>query len=108
MMVKKYFELFFKRNQQIRICRFSRWEKNKSGKTTYSGSKTSNSKPRISRAKLYDNYLNITDSQHRKAPRKISNICPVEDCGGERILSQNDSYIVCKMWFIRANFIDYR
>ncbi|ANB50576.1 hypothetical protein [Powai lake megavirus] len=71
-------------------------KKNKSGKTTYSGSKTSNSKPRISRAKLYDNYLNITDSQHRKATKKISNICPVEDCGGERILSQNDSYIVCK------------
>ncbi|AZL89391.1 transcription factor [Megavirus baoshan] len=93
---KNILSYFLKENNKSESADSPDGKKNKSGKTTYSGSKTSNSKPRISRAKLYDNYLNITDSQHRKAPKKISNICPVEDCGGERILSQNDSYIVCK------------
>ncbi|AQN68285.1 poxvirus late transcription factor VLTF3-like protein [Saudi moumouvirus] len=71
-------------------------KRKKSNETTYSGSKTSNSRQRISRARLYDNYLNITDSRYRKTSQKISNICPAENCGGERILSQNDSFLVCK------------
>lgn len=58
-----------------------------------SGSKTNKV---ISRAKLYDSYLNAIDTTHRRSTKKNSNICPKPDCGGERILSQNDSCMVCK------------
>jgi hypothetical protein len=63
-----------------------------------SGSKTD--KPgklgkQVSRAKLYDSYLNVTDSNHRKTSQK-NNVCSKPGCDGEKILSQNDSYMVCK------------
>lgn len=49
----------------------------------------------ISRAKLYDNYLNAIDTSYRKNSKKNSNLCNKPECGGEKILSQNDSYLVC-------------
>lgn len=59
-------------------------------------------KPRISRAKLYDNYLYAIDANHRKNVPKKSNFCAEVDpsgegiCGGEKILSQYDGCLVCK------------
>ena len=66
-------------------------------KTTKSPSAPTTKAPgkRVSRAALYDSYLNVTDINHRKATTK-SMICPVPDCGGEKVLSQNDSCMVCK------------
>ncbi|AAV50698.1 putative transcription factor [Acanthamoeba castellanii mimivirus] len=64
-----------------------------------SGSKTgkvTETKPRLSRAKLYDNYLNVTDPHYRKSVKKSQNVCSVPDCDGEKILNQNDGYMVCK------------
>jgi hypothetical protein len=48
-----------------------------------------------SRAKLYDNYLSIMDSCYRKSNRN-NNFCDRPECGGEKILSQNDGLLVCK------------
>jgi len=64
-----------------------------------SGSKTD--KPnqpnqQLSRAKLYDSYLNVTDVNHRKPLRIKNNVCTRPDCDGEKIFSQNDGSIVCK------------
>lgn len=50
----------------------------------------------VSRAKLYDNYLNATDFNHKKTGQNKSIICSKPGCGGEKILSQNDGYMVCK------------
>jgi len=58
------------------------------------GSKTD--KPKISRAKLYDNYLNVTDPVHRKSVVKKSSTCTIPGCDGEKILIQSDGYYVCK------------
>ena len=65
--------------------------------TTKSPTKTTTKAPgkRVSKAALYDSYLNVTDINHRKTVTK-SMICPVPDCGGEKVLSQNDSCMVCK------------
>ena len=50
--------------------------------------------PKMSRAKLYDNYLNALDVTHRKNKHKDINIC--QQCDGEKILSQIDGCLVCK------------
>ena len=78
----------------------SKKQKSIATKKNCSGSKTDMlTKPKqqqISRAKLYDNYLSATDSNHRKVNNRKSNICSVPDCEGEKIISQNDGYMVCK------------
>ncbi|AYV84994.1 MAG: hypothetical protein Satyrvirus2_5 [Satyrvirus sp.] len=52
---------------------------------------------KINRAKLYDNYLNAIDINHRQPSQynKID-ICNIDGCDGEKILSQSDGYMVCK------------
>lgn len=50
---------------------------------------------RSSRSKLYSEYLNVTDVNHR-IKTSWNTQCPRPDCNGEKILSQNDSYMVCK------------
>ena len=50
--------------------------------------------PPLTRAKLYDNYLSATDSNHRMI-RKRNDKCSMTDCNGEKILSQNDGFMVC-------------
>lgn len=53
----------------------------------------------ISRAKLYDDYLNAIDTNHRKILKtnnNNNNLCSRPECDGEKILSQNDSCLVCK------------
>lgn len=67
-------------------------------KKNVSGSKTDKpTKPQqVSRAKLYDNYLSATDSNHRRIGPRRTNTCSKPDCDGEKILSQNDGYMVCK------------
>ena len=68
---------------------------NTSGKNS-TGSKTNRPGKQVSRAKLYDNYLNATDINHRKAVVRKSNICGKAGCDGEKILSHNDGFMVCK------------
>jgi len=60
------------------------------------GSKTNNSGKKVSRAVLYENYLNATELSSRRARKRILNSCTNGECGGEKILSQNDGYLVCK------------
>lgn len=70
-----------------------------SGSKRNTGSKDTDkdvTKRRTNKAKLYDNYLAIIDTTYRKNPQKRSNMCSREDCDGEKILSQNDGYLVCK------------
>lgn len=81
-------------------------EKNMSGKQNaqkkksknISGSKTDKplNNPQMSRAKLYDNYLSATDSSHRRQIHRKDNTCSKAECDGEKIISQNDGYMVCK------------
>ena len=54
--------------------------------------KRQNSK--ISKAKLYDNYLTVVDVSHRRT-NKHNMGCDVPDCDGKKILGQNDGYLVC-------------
>lgn len=69
--------------------------KSKKNVTKQSDSKTQRPAKQMSRAKLYDNYLNVTDCNYRKRRTTTSTVCSVPNCGGEKILSQNDSYMVC-------------
>lgn len=64
-------------------------------KRTIAGSKTSKPAQRLSKAKLYDSYLNATDTNYRKSINKKSNLCNKANCNGEKILSQNDGCLVC-------------
>jgi len=61
-----------------------------------SGSKTSRPGKQISRAKLYDNYLNATDANYCKVSTKKNNICSKPECNGETFLNQNEGCMVCK------------
>lgn len=56
------------------------------------GSKTD--KPKLSRAKLYDHYLSIIDSNYRKSITRDTS-CQIPGCDGEKIFSQNDGCLVC-------------
>ena len=49
-----------------------------------------------SRAMLYDSYLSAVDANYKKTYREKNNLCGKMGCDGEKILSQNDGYIVCK------------
>ena len=60
-----------------------------------SGSKSINPAQKLSKAKLYDSYLNATDINYRKSIKK-ANVCSMSGCDGERILSQNDGCLVCE------------
>lgn len=53
--------------------------------------------PKISRAKLYENYLSATDTSYRKPSRAKNNKCSDPDCSGEKILCQNDGCITCSV-----------
>lgn len=73
-------------------------------KPSKSGSKTSirakleskpKTKPKVSRTVLYENYLNATDINYRRQHVK-TNLCNDKDCNGEKILSHNDSSMVCQ------------
>jgi hypothetical protein len=61
-----------------------------------SDNKKNMSNKQISRSKLYDNYLNATDIKHHNVTFKKNNICSKPGCEGEKILSHNDGYLVCK------------
>ena len=54
--------------------------------------KRQNSK--VSKATLYDNYLTVVDVSHRRTNNRNMN-CDVPDCDGNKILGQNDGYLVC-------------
>lgn len=60
------------------------------------GSKTNKPNKQISRAKLYDSYLNATEINYKKTDTSKNIFCGKPDCDGEKILSQNDGYMVCK------------
>lgn len=49
-----------------------------------------------SRAKLYDNYLNIISNNHKKNNLVDSSVCSRENCGGETFISQNDGCVICR------------
>lgn len=49
---------------------------------------------KISRAKLYDNYLYITEENHLRKAKKI-NICNNEGCNGKKIYSNDNGHLVC-------------
>lgn len=55
----------------------------------------SNPKQKISRAKLYENYLCATDSAYRMPKKPSNNKCSDPDCPGQKILCQNDGCIAC-------------
>lgn len=50
---------------------------------------------KISRAKLYSDYLDITDINYRQNSPQ-TNICSQINCGGEKFLSHDDGYIICR------------
>lgn len=54
-----------------------------------------NNSQKLSKAKLYDSYLSVTDVNYKK-PSKKNNQCPTPGCDGEKILSQNDGCLVCE------------
>jgi hypothetical protein len=54
-------------------------------------------KPKISKAKLYENYLSVTDSTYRKNSTPKSIKCLDPECPGERIFCQNDGCISCNL-----------
>jgi len=61
-----------------------------------SGNKISpESTQKMSKAKLYDNYLSATDINYRIKKAKKSEVCNVNKCDGEKIFSQVDGCLVC-------------
>lgn len=69
--------------------------KNENDKTGEKNDKDLIITKKSSRAKLYGEYLNVTDVNYRRKTNWDSK-CSKDDCLGEKILSQNDSYMVCK------------
>ena len=55
-----------------------------------------NGNKRLSKAKLHESYLNAIDANYKKPNVVQNNLCSNPDCQGEKIISQNDGYIVCK------------
>ena len=51
--------------------------------------------PKISRAKLYENYLCVTDTTYKKPAKPKDNSCIDPNCPGEKIICQNDGCITC-------------
>lgn len=51
---------------------------------------------KLSKAKLYENYLCLTDDKHQKNITNKDNICSVPDCGGIKSISHADGYLVCR------------
>lgn len=56
------------------------------------GSKTT--RPRLSRAKIYDGYQSVLDPNYQKRKERKTK-CPDPKCDGERNINQNDGYLVC-------------
>ena len=56
----------------------------------------SKSRAKLSKAKLYDNYLHITDNNHRRQAKPNKKVCSDPECGGSLIFNQNDGCIVCQ------------
>jgi len=54
-------------------------------------------KPRASKAKLFENYLSITDTTYRNPNKIRPNKCSDPNCAGEKVLCQNDGCIVCNV-----------
>lgn len=50
----------------------------------------------LTKAKLHENYISAIDCDYKKTKIVESNICLNPDCDGEKLLSQNDGYLVCK------------
>ncbi|MEM3061970.1 MAG: hypothetical protein QW303_00290 [Nitrososphaerota archaeon] len=70
------------------------------------GSKTNNPlQQKITRAKLYDNYLIATDPNYRKSNKIDQYICSQPECGGEVILNQSDGCLVCRKCGISETLI---
>ena len=49
----------------------------------------------VSRARLYEDYLSITDSTYKSKRRGKSSTCSLGNCGGEKKYSQIDGCLVC-------------
>jgi hypothetical protein len=54
-------------------------------------------KPKVSKAKLYESYLTVTDSTYRKTSTPCSSKCSDPDCPGEKIFCQNDGSLTCNI-----------
>lgn len=82
-------------NGKKNILSYFMRETNKNAKKP-SGSKTNfiKNNRQMSRAKLYDSYLNVTET-NKKIIRKINNMCSKSDCDGEKFLDQNNGFMVC-------------
>lgn len=54
-------------------------------------------KNKITKAKLYDNYLSIVDSEYRQRNLKKSYNCDVSGCGGYKLVSHIDGMMICNV-----------
>ncbi len=70
-------------------------KKKSSGSKTMQPETETESKPKFSRAQLYETYLCTTDSRHYRAPKPRDSKCSDPKCPGEKIMCQNDGYITC-------------
>lgn len=66
----------------------------------------SNVKKKVSRAKLYDSYLDATEFGKKKIPKQNQVTCSNPDCGGPTTISQTDGSVECtKCGFIETILI---
>lgn len=66
-------------------------------KKKQAGSKQSSNKTKITKATLYQNYRNLTETGYKKTSTKTNtNICKKQDCDGEMVLCHGDGYMVCQ------------
>lgn len=63
--------------------------------TPKNGNTLTTNNPKISKAKLYDKYLNATDLSYHPQ-QNVSRICDKNGCDGEKIVSANEGCLVCK------------
>lgn len=55
------------------------------------------SKPKVSKTRLYENYLSVTDPTYKNPNKNWYNKCSDPSCKGEKVLCQNDGCIVCNV-----------
>lgn len=57
----------------------------------------SEKKNKISKAKLYDNYLSIIDSEYRQKETKKTSQCNINGCTGYKLVSHIDGMLICNI-----------
>lgn len=82
--------------EQKNILSYFNIETNKLSNNKNITNKFSTNKPKISRSKIYNNYINMVDKNFDKTNQTVDLCCSIDGCDGEKFLNQNSGDLICK------------